>query len=141
MAKTPKPVGRPSLYVEELADEICDRLIEGESMRTICADPHMPDRRTVLRWMDAREDFATSIARARAFQADYMDDLILETAMGCTSETSAADRVRIDAFKWRASKLQPKKYGDKVQVAGPGQDGEHQVNTKIEMTIVDPRPV
>lgn len=45
-----------------------------------------------------------------------MDDLILETANASTPETAASDRVKISAYQWRASKLQPKKYGDKIEV-------------------------
>lgn len=52
-----------------------------------------------------------------------MDDLILKTAEACTPETAAADRVKISAYQWRASKLAPKKYGEKVQHAHEGADG------------------
>jgi hypothetical protein len=41
-------------------------------------------------------------------QADLMDDLILETANACTPATAQADKVKIAAFQWRASKLMPK---------------------------------
>ncbi len=75
----------------------------------------MPDRGTVIRWMDQEPDFAAKYARAREVQADAMDDLILETAEKTTPENAAANRVKIDAYKWRAAKLKPKVYGDKVQ--------------------------
>lgn len=110
--------GRPSLFSDELADKICDLLINGNSMRAICSAEDMPDRSTVLRWMDQNEAFAAKCARARMLQADYMDDLILETANACTVETANADRVRISAYQWRASKLMPKVYGDKMQHTG-----------------------
>ena len=51
--------------------------------------------------------------RAREWQADYMDDLILETANDCTAETAQADRVKIGAYQWRAARLKPKVYGDR----------------------------
>lgn len=44
-------LGRPSSYCTELADEICERLACGESLRTICADDGMPHRTTVIRWL------------------------------------------------------------------------------------------
>lgn len=105
--------GRPSLYSEELAERICELLINGETMVQICERAEMPHRVTVIRWME-RPEFATRIAHARDAQADYMDDLILRTAMASTSETAAADRVKIAAFQWRASKLAQKRYGDKL---------------------------
>jgi hypothetical protein len=93
---------------------ICDRIADGESLRQICRDAAMPDRRTVLRWLGLHDDFAAKYARAREAQGDHMDDLILATAEYCTPETAAADRVKIAAYQWRAAKLRPKVYGDKI---------------------------
>jgi hypothetical protein len=115
-----KPTGRPSLATPELFDAICDRIADGISLRTICDADDMPHRATVLRWLDDKqhEAFATKYARAREAQGDVMDEKILSVADACTPETAAADRVKIDAYKWRASKLAPKKYGDKLAVVG-----------------------
>jgi len=108
-------MARPSKYTSALADEICDRLIEGESLRQICESPHMPNRTTVVRWLAVNDGFASNYARARESQADLMDDMILELARNCTPETAAADRVRLLAYQWRASRLMPRKYGDKAK--------------------------
>lgn len=110
-----------STYTDDLGDAICEALIDGKSLREICTPDDMPDRSTVMRWMAADPSFAAKCARAREMQADYMDDLIIETANACTSETAAADRVKISAYQWRASKLAPKRFGDKTttEVVGP----------------------
>jgi hypothetical protein len=112
--------GRPSLYSEELAQSICDRLIEGESLRGICSSIGMPHRVTVIRWMALNADFATKCARARDEQADLMDDRILDIADKTERGEidPAAARVVISALQWRASKLKPKKYGDKIELSG-----------------------
>lgn len=125
------PPGRPSDYTAEIADTIYDRLSEGRSLRSICDDEDMPSRATVLRWQASDTEFEAGCARARALQADLMDDKILDTADACTPETAAADRVKISAYQWRASKLAPKKYGDKVALVGgtPGEDEPVQVVT------------
>jgi hypothetical protein len=115
--------GRPTLYSVEITDAICERLMNGESLRGICSQKEMPDRVTVIRWLGLHEEFATKYARARESQSDYMDDLILETANNCTAETALADRVKIGAYQWRASKLAPKKYGDKITQEHTGADG------------------
>lgn len=81
----------------------------------------MPHRSTVIRWMADDERFATKCARAREAQADLMDDKILDVAEASTSETAASDRVKIAAYQWRASKLAPKKYGDKLDLNHGGQ--------------------
>lgn len=116
-------MGRPSSFTEEMADDICELLAGGLSMRKICVLDGMPDRRTVERWMAQDVDFAAKCARARVWQADLMDDMIMDTAVACTPETAQADRVKISAFQWRASKLAPKVYGDKTEVAVTGANG------------------
>lgn len=116
-------MSRPSDFTDEMADAICDELIEGKSLRQICRAVGMPDRRTVLRWLDAHPSFAAKYARARESQADLMDDLILEEAEKANKDNAAAVRVRVDAYKWRAAKLQPKKYGDALQMKHSGAIG------------------
>lgn len=114
--------GRPSSFTPALAETICGRIADGDSLRAICADSGMPDWRTVLRWLDAMPDFASKYARAREAQADVMDELILATARSCTPETANADRVRIMAFQWRAARLAPKRYGEahRHEISGAG---------------------
>jgi hypothetical protein len=66
--------------------------------------------------------------RAREWQADYMDDLILDTANACTPESSSADKVKISAYQWRAAKLKPKFYGDYKDA---GKNEERELTIKI----------
>lgn len=107
-------MARPSSYTVQLADEICDRLIEGESMYQICQSDHMPFYTTIWRWQEAHPDFAKKCARARVLQGEFMDHKVLETAENCKSkDDSYAARVKIAAYQWRAMKLDPKKYGVK----------------------------
>ena len=121
-ADAPRHGGRQTIFTEELADRICERLLNGDSLRQICADESMPNRSTVYRWMDENEAFAAKCARAREAQGDYMDDLIYDEARECTNDNFQAARVRISAYQWRASKLKPKKYGDRItqEHTGPG---------------------
>ncbi len=81
--------------------------------------------------MGTDEAFAAKCARAREMQADYMDDLILDVAHACTPETANADRVKISAYQWRASKLAPKRYGDKVTNVVEGGD------RPVELAVTD----
>jgi hypothetical protein len=118
-----QPLGRPSDYSQEIVDAICERLANGQSLRRICTNDEMPDRSTVLRWLESHDDFAAKYARARDAQADYMDDLILDTADACTPLTAISDRVKIGAYQWRGSKLKPKKYGDRTLTELTGLDG------------------
>ena len=106
--------GRPSKYSEELADAICTRLAQGESMRSVCRDEDMPVMDTMWRWIREKEDFSEQYARAKQESADAIIEDILDIAD--EGEDVARDRLRIDARKWVASKLKPKKYGDTTKL-------------------------
>jgi hypothetical protein len=134
---------RPSDYTPEIADEICTRLANGESLRAICGsdrDDFMPSIGTVLRWVGEKPDFQKQYARAREIQAETHADDIVTIADGDRFADPdavgvARDRLRVDARKWVASKLLPKKYGDKVQTEVSGPDGGAiQTETKLDLT-------
>lgn len=134
------PAGRPSEYTPETADLICGRLVEGESLRSICLDEAMPSTVTVFRWLRLHEQFRSQYAQAREEQAETFAAEIVDIAdEKCTmvradkhpgakadeedgmvevvfdSAAVARNRLRVDARKWVASKLKPKVYGDRVQ--------------------------
>jgi hypothetical protein len=109
--------GRPTIYTPELADLICERLANGESLAEICADRSMPGLRTVVRWAAENEGFGAEYARAREAQAEVMDAKILATADEAGKDPAAA-RVKIGAYQWRAAKLAPKRYSERQVLAG-----------------------
>ena len=109
--------GRPSIYSQETADRICREIASGASLRAICAAPEMPHIDTVRKWLaSGNTEFLAQYARAREEQADYYGDEMVEIAD--TTDDPQKARLQIDARKWKASKLAPKKYGDKIQHAG-----------------------
>lgn len=117
----PKPLkrGRPTAMTQDVRKEICIRLADGESLRRICEDPGMPSRETVRKALRDDPEFVVQYARAREEQAETYADETIEIAD--TEGDPQRARVRIDARKWAASKLAPKKYGDRVahEVSGP----------------------
>ena len=122
-------MGRHSEFTQEIADVICERIADGESLRSICKDEDMPNKATVFKWLAAQKEFSDQYARARESQAETMADEILAIADDGVNDTYLDDdgnertnhdviarsRLRVDARKWLASKLAPKKYGEKVQ--------------------------
>ncbi len=130
----PKKKGRPSLYTEALAAEICRRLAEGETLRAICRDTAMPDKATVLRWLADKKkaDFREQYVYAREMQADALFDEALEIADDALGDWTVdkdgkkvfdhehvqRSRLRVDTRKWAAGKMAPKKYGDKLDLGG-----------------------
>jgi len=133
------PAGRPTDYCEEVADAICERLVAGESLRAICRDAEMPNITSVFKWLAKFPEFANQYARAREEQAEAFADEIVaisdendgkaimsdgqEVAVVFDSTAVARNRLRVDARKWVASKLKPKKYGDKIQQEHSGEVG------------------
>jgi transposase-like protein len=107
--------GRPSTYSQDLVEEICLLISEDLSVRKICERQGLPERRTIYRWLAQHDEFRHQYARARELQADYLFDECLDIADEAKDlvEIQRA-RLRIDARKWMAGKLAPKKYGDKV---------------------------
>ena len=114
---------------DDIVDRICDLLIEGLSMRRICLQEGMPSRATLLRWMASSPDFEAKCARARLMQADTMDDMVLDLIDEVDEDNAHAMKVKLSAIQWRASKLNPKKYGEKTQLTNG--DG----NGPVELTI------
>ena len=117
------PAGRPSLYSEEIAERVINGLMEGLSLIKICEQDGIPTRRTIMNWWETKPDFYTKCARARILQADLMDDMILYLIAATTPESAPADRVKLAALTWRASKLAPKKYGNKLDLTHADPDG------------------
>lgn len=117
-----RKVGRPPMLPSEaILDEICRLVAEGESITDITKRPDMPSLTTVFKWLDQDAEFAKRYARAREFQGDLMDACILDAAKRVTNENAQAIRVEIDAYKWRAAKLAPKRYGDRIDVTSGGE--------------------
>lgn len=131
----------PVRYSEEIADEIIERMIEGEALRQICRDAHMPTAGAVVHWTEHNSAFAQRYARAREALADRIADELLELAdsvAGCADMgVVQAARLQIDTRKWIASKLMPRRYGEKVTLEG-NPDAPLQTVTRIELVPVAP---
>ena len=96
-------------YSDEIAMTICSRLINGESLRAICADPAMPAKATVCRWLARNAEFRSQYALAREVQMDRFVGEILKILDDCSDVSHA--RRRIGALKLVAARLTPRKYG------------------------------
>lgn len=116
-------LGRPSDYTDETAIRMLTRLTLGEGLVRICRDEDMPHVSTVYRWLQTNQDFRDRYELARAEQADTLADQLTDIADNATPENVQVARLRVDARKWIAAKLKPKKYGDKVQNEVTGANG------------------
>ena len=76
----------------------------------------MPSQSAFYSWLRDKEELEQKYVRAREAQADVIFDEVLDIADGGGSDENVQrDRLRIDARKWMAGKLAPRRYGDKVK--------------------------
>ena len=113
------PGGRPTDYDKKICDEICQRITNGESLRAIVEDDHMPNRSTIHLWLLHHDEFSDQYAKAREYQADTLADELIYLAD--TAEDVNKARLQVDTRKWVASKLKPKKYSDKIDLTSDGE--------------------
>lgn len=122
-----KPMGRPTIYNEALAEEICNGIASSnQGLQALCDQyPHWPDRGSIFIWMRKYPDFFNRYTKAKEQQAevqvDYMLALANEPHKYIDPETGIQRtdvpllRVKMDAIKWQASKLAQKRFGDKTE--------------------------
>ena len=98
---------------------VCARIAGGESLRTICLSKDLPTPQGVRKWLNADEGgkLVAQYARAREEQADHYADEIITIADN-ENLTPEDRRIMVDARKWVASKLKPRRYGDKLALGG-----------------------
>ena len=148
--KTPKKIGRPSKYTPELAAEICERLSDGEPLRQICRDEHMPAWQKIYEWMAKDSNLSGAIAHARdqgydAIAEDLLD--IADTPIMGETETSSANgltitrqdmlghrKLQIETRLKLLAKWNPKKYGDRQIVAG---DKDNPLEVKADLSVFE----
>ena len=129
-------------YSDQIAETICERIGDGQTVREICADTDMPSMSTVFRWLADKEAFREQYARAKEAQAEYLADEITHIADDGTNdwmerhgkdgeslgwvvngEAVQRSKLRVDTRKWLLSKMLPKKYGDKQALEVTGENG------------------
>jgi hypothetical protein len=129
-------LGRPTNYTPEIAAALLAGLEEGKSLSEICRKTGMPGRSTVHRWLTEPQhaEFRDRYARSRDIGLDVMADQLLKIAstpkVGKTKKTTpngveitegdmvAHRRLMVDTMKWYLSKLAPRRYGDRLELAG-----------------------
>lgn len=113
--------GRRDSYDPHVGGLICERLALGMSLRQACALEGMPGETTVYGWLRRHPDFQEDYGRARVLQAHRRFDQVWEIAEAADRDGAFLARVQIDAARWQASRLAPKRYGVKADLAETGE--------------------
>ena len=122
--KEPKKIGRPTQYNETIADEICDAIASSELglCHLVDQNPHWPCRQQIFIWRRKYKEFDDKYTHAKEAQVEvsveHMQEIMNEPHKYEDLETGFIKldhnmlRLKMDAIKWQASKLKPKKFGD-----------------------------
>jgi hypothetical protein len=124
-----RPTDTP--YSEEVAANVCIRISTGETLTAICESPDAPSWATWYKWLDTKPGLADAYARARVLSTHAsLDDMqaIVKSALRGEVDVAAA-RVALDEVKWRNAKLNPREFGDNLQVRHADANGD-KLNTQ-----------
>lgn len=116
--------------MEKIFNSICIKIEKGKPLRQILKEKNMPSTQTFYKWLEESEDKSKRYARACETRSDILFEEILEIAdkqdqdITITAEGNEItnhnvinrSRLMVDARKWILSKMNPKKYGDKLEV-------------------------
>lgn len=115
--------------VKTLFKKVIAEVEKGKALNHLLGTSGFPSRRKFYEWIREKEDLRERYARACEIRAEAIFDEIIQIADDDTNDTEYTEsgakvnsewvnrsRIKIDARKWVLSKMQPKKYGDKLDV-------------------------
>lgn len=126
--------GRPTDYNDDISVKICAEIATtSKSLRTICDQDGFPSVGSVLTWLNKHPEFLAQYTRAKQEQADYLVEEMIDIADDGSNdlmtivkgdveytmenkEVTNRSKLRVETRKWVASKLKPKKYGEKLDL-------------------------
>lgn len=114
-----------------IIDTVCLNMTSGMSVKYIFDNAIVSISRSLFyEWLIEDKDFSDKYTRASEIRSDVLFDEIIEIAddqqgdiyldkdgnQQTDHNVIARSRLRVDARKWAASKLNPKKYGDRIDL-------------------------
>jgi hypothetical protein len=145
--------GRPEVYTQKLADKICEMLSQWYSLRTVWKESWCPAIATIFSRMRKHPDFMKQYEKAKEESADALVEEMFDIADNGNNdwmevndpdnpwykmnwENIQRSRLRVDIRKRVASKLKPKKYGDKLAIWWDESMDSIKTDTNITVEIV-----
>lgn len=134
-------MSRPEKWSDDeksnIKDSICTDIACGHSLTKILdGDEALPSYKTIMLWLQDDSVFLQNYREAQEFRSEIHNDQLIDLAdekpgsyrdvngeVHVDSGWVSYQKNRIDARKWHMSKMNPKKYGDKVNVEATGKDG------------------
>jgi DNA-binding transcriptional regulator YdaS (Cro superfamily) len=118
------------MFDQAKAEQVIERVWQGQSLRSAASEVGVKHS-TFLSWLPDNPPLSDQYARAIEERASVHAERIERVVDQVEREELAPDqaRVMVDALKWTASKLNPRRYGDRVQ-----QD----IDLTVRVSIADP---
>jgi hypothetical protein len=134
-----KKKGAPTLKTPDLLDAIFAGISLGKSARAMCVEVGI-SQRVLWNWLASDEELMRQYQRAKELCIDTYAEEIIEISDERAADTYVDEKgrevvnrdviaraqLRIDARKWYAARLAPKKYGDK---SSPSDEGDMKKRT------------
>ena len=122
-------MGRPTTITDEISLEILTRLAEGTSLVRMCKEDHLPDMTTIYRRLREDPEWRALYTIAKQDCSHTYMDMAIEVAeekptfveRGVVKVDPGAvqrNRLRVHTLHTAAARLNPKAYGEKLQVGG-----------------------
>lgn len=148
-ASSGKKKGAPTIKTPELLDAIFAGISLGKSARAMCVEVGI-SQRVLWNWLACDEELMRQYQRAKELCVDaYAEEIIEISDEGSRDtyvdekgrevvnrEVIARAQLRIDARKWYAARLAPRKYGDKIPVTPESGDAKKPVGHSVEVAFV-----
>ena len=149
MASLGKRRGAPTIKTPELLEAICAGISLGKSARAMCVEAGI-SQRVLWNWLANDAALMQQYLRAKELCIDAYAEEIIEISDDGSRDTYtdekgrevidreviARSQLRIDARKWYASRLAPKKYGDKLSTTQDGNDAGRPTVHRVEIAFV-----
>jgi hypothetical protein len=129
------PVGRPTAYNDEIAEKICEHLAAGWSLVRTCQQEGYPNASTVFTWQQKHPEFREKYEDAQQRRTEFLSEQLTDIADETTGDVQR-DKLRVDTRKWVLARMNPKRWGDRVETNHTGSVEIQQ----IKRTIVDSKP-
>lgn len=102
-------------FSEVLLELLCDRIVQGDSLKTICNSEGMPSYAQLCAWKRSRPGVEERLAQAREDRGEWLRDLAMEEMDGADEDTVAVATARHKALVWAAG-VDNSRYSPKAKV-------------------------
>ena len=153
-AASSEPAGRkgaPTIKTPEVLEAILAGISIGKSARTMCVEVGI-SQRVLWNWLASDQELMRNYLRAKELCVDAYAEEIIEISDDGSRDVQidekgrevinrdviARAQLRIDARKWYAARLAPKKYGDKLPVTHDLPDTKKTIVHSVEVTFIAP---